>query len=149
MSEMGADWFRIHFCFRRGGPQLVALNLEGIILRAGGWACGVGRFATRTKSDPFTGSAIPRGQGCDGGRSYCGRRNRHVGRGDLPHECNLRRAFCTPHSAFRTWQALQVQGFGGEGAGGGDGAGVFVPQSLMKKPLCPLLVAVGLAWSSV
>jgi hypothetical protein len=37
----------------------------------------------------------------------------------LPQQLNLRRAFCTPHSAFRAWQALQFQGFGGEGAGGG------------------------------
>ena len=52
------------------------------------------------------------------------------GRGGLPQQLNLRRAFCTPHSAFRAWQALQFQGFGGESAGGFDGADVFGAQSV-------------------
>ena len=55
---------------------------------------------------------------------------RHAGRGGLPHELNLHRAFCTPHSAFRAWQALQGQGFGGEGVGGLESAGAFLAQAV-------------------
>ena len=48
----------------------------------------------------------------------------------FPHELNPHRPFCTPHSAFRTWQALRFQGFGGEGEGGLESAGAFLAQGV-------------------
>jgi hypothetical protein len=48
----------------------------------------------------------------------------------LPHKFNLRRGEGVGLVDEVAVGALSVQGFGGEGAGGGDGAGVFVPQSV-------------------
>jgi len=46
----------------------------------------------------------------------------------LPHELNLRRGQGVGLVDEVAEGALQVQGFSGKGAGGGDGAGVLVPQ---------------------
>jgi len=48
----------------------------------------------------------------------------------LPNELNLRRGQGVGLVDEVAGRALLGQGFGGEGAGGGDGAGVFVPQYL-------------------
>ena len=57
-----------------------------------------------------------------------GLRDGHAGQGGLPHELNLRRGQSVGLVDEVVEGARQFQGFGGEGAGGGDGAGVFVPQ---------------------
>src|ERR1035438_7145491 len=57
-------------------------------------------------------------------------RDRHAGRGGLPQEINLRRGQGVGLVDEVAEGALQFQGFGGEGVGGVDGAGVLVPQSL-------------------
>ena len=46
----------------------------------------------------------------------------------MPHELNLRRSQAVGLADDVAERALQVQGFSGKGAGGGDGAGVLVPQ---------------------
>ena len=46
----------------------------------------------------------------------------------MPHELNLRRGQAVGLADDVAERALQVQGFSGKGAGGGDGAGVLVPQ---------------------
>jgi len=46
----------------------------------------------------------------------------------LPHELNLRRGQGVGLVDEVAERALQVQGFSGKGAGGGDGAGVLLPQ---------------------
>lgn len=56
------------------------------------------------------------------------RRHGHAGRGGLPHEINLRRGQGVGLVDEVAEGALQFQGFGGEGAGGVDGAGVLVTQ---------------------
>ena len=48
--------------------------------------------------------------------------------GGLPHQINLCRSQTAGLVDEVAERALQGQGFGGEGAGGFDGAGVFVPQ---------------------
>jgi hypothetical protein len=66
------------------------------------------------------GDGIPLGfnSGCGRADHFAGGGMGMSGRDGFPQEINIRRAFCTPHSAFPTWQALQFQGVGGEGAGG-------------------------------
>ena len=56
--------------------------------------------------------------------------DRHAGRDGFPHEINLRRGEGVGPVDEVAEGALQVQGFGGEGAGGFDGAGVVAPQRL-------------------
>src|ERR1035438_4593510 len=51
----------------------------------------------------------------------------HAGRGGLPHQINLRRGQGVGLVDKVAEGALQFQGFRGGGAGGVDGAGVFVP----------------------
>ena len=51
-----------------------------------------------------------------------------LGWGGFPHEFNLRRGQRVGLIDEVAEGTLQVQGFGGEGAGGFGGAGVFVPQ---------------------
>ena len=60
--------------------------------------------------------------------SASGRRDGHAGRGGLPQEINLPRGQGVGLVDEVAERTLQFQSFGGEGAGGGDGAGVFVPQ---------------------
>ena len=68
----------------------------------------------------WMGDGIPLGfnSGCGRADHFAGGGMGMSGRDGFPQEINLHRAFCTPHSPFRTWQALQGQGFGGAGAGG-------------------------------
>src|ERR1017187_8490197 len=54
----------------------------------------------------------------------------HAERGGFPHEINLRRGQAVGLVCEVAEGALQFQGFGGEGAGGLDGADVFVPESV-------------------
>jgi len=56
-------------------------------------------------------------------KSAFGRRNGHAGRGGLPHQGDLRRGPGVALVDEAAESALQGHGFGGEGAGGGDGAG--------------------------
>ena len=50
------------------------------------------------------------------------------GKGRVPHQGNLRRGQSVGLVDEVAESARQVQGFGGQGAGGDDGAGVLVPQ---------------------
>jgi hypothetical protein len=82
-----------------GQARISAHPLTGY--HAAGWACGAGRFAAWGQSLP--------------GSSRSSRKKDHF-------------TFYILHSAFSLELALQGQGFGGEGVGGLDSAGVFVPQ---------------------
>ena len=54
----------------------------------------------------------------------------HAERGGFPHESNLGRGQAVGLVCEVAERALQVQGFGGEGAGGLDGAGAFLAQGV-------------------
>jgi hypothetical protein len=60
-----------------------------------------------------------------GGIKCCGAGDGHAGRGGLPHEFNLPQGQAIGLIDEVAERALQAQGFGGEGVGGVDGAGVF------------------------
>ena len=62
--------------------------------------------------------------------SCSGWRDGHPGRGGLPHEINLRRGEAVGLVDEVAEGVLQGQGLGGEGAGGFDGAGVFLGPTL-------------------
>jgi hypothetical protein len=66
-------------------------------------------------------------------RGGCGRRDGHAGRRGLPQELNFRRGQAVGLVDEVAEHALQFRGFGGDGAGGLDGAGVPVPQRLRRR----------------
>jgi hypothetical protein len=78
----------------------------GALSQAGGWACGAGRFSIADQSPPGLGRSS--------------RRQDHS-------------AFCILHSAFCLEGALQVQGFGGKGAGGRAGKLKLGKQSTLRS----------------
>ena len=61
---------------------------------------------------------------------FPGGRDRHAGRGGLPHEGDLCRGQAVGLVDEIAEGALQGQDSGGDGAGGGDGSGVFVAQGM-------------------
>ena len=66
------------------------------------------------------------------GKSCCGRRDGHAGRGGLPHQGDLCRGEGVGLVDEVAEGALQGQGFGGEGAGRRDGAGVFLSRKSQR-----------------
>ena len=62
--------------------------------------------------------------------SCCRRRDGHAGRAGFPHQLNLRRGQAVGLVDEVAEGGLQVQDFGGEGAGGFDAAGVFISQGV-------------------
>ena len=70
----------------------------------------------------------------------CERRDGHAGRGRLPHDLNLRRGEGVGSVDEVAEGALQFQGFGGEGAGGLDGAGISASKDVAApgrlQPAC-------------
>jgi|ERR1019366_1263372 hypothetical protein len=90
---------------------------------------------TTRKTEPrWDGNAIPLASIVVGEtRSCCRRRsNKHAGRGGFPHELNLGWGQGVGLVDEVAEGALQAQGFGGEGAGGFDGAGVFLSRSSQR-----------------
>jgi len=65
----------------------------------------------------------------------------------LPHQGNLRRGQAVGLIGEVAEGALQFEGFGGEGAGGGNGSGVFVP--LVPTSNLPWLSIAGIANGTV
>ena len=70
----------------------------------------------------------------------------------MPHELNLRRGQAVGLADHGAEHALQVQGFSGKGADGGDGAGVLVPQrvqtggglvSIVRTDACSISISAG------
>ena len=81
---------------------------------------------TRRGGSGTRGSAAgPHATRAESGR---GQGDGHAGRGGLPHWLNLRRGQAVGLADEVAERALQRQGFGGKGAGGFNGSGVFVPQ---------------------
>jgi hypothetical protein len=71
-------------------------------------------------------------------RGKANRRERPPRRGGLAHQGDLGRGQGIPHFAFRTPHSAARQGFGSEGTGGGNGAGVFIAQkhdNLTNRPI--------------
>ena len=65
---------------------------------------------------------------CNSSRAYCGLSDGHAAWGGFPHKVNLCRGQGVGLVDEVAEGALRDQRFGGEGAGGVDGAGVFVAQ---------------------